>query len=202
MSNFYQTTRASLDLPEAYLIEPINPSVRPNSELNRSATGGEVQAEEHAMNKDFYGNTRDVNPPILHVAAPRSPTQKFLYYAGSPGRFIAKQVRPGSVKSSIFSLVIICLGAGTITIPYVFYELGFLFGSFAILFGGAISLFAGWLLAYCSHQTNASCFEEIAMVSFGKRAQGFTSVCMILCNGGFVLSYMVLVSHIIFRNIF
>jgi len=72
-----------------------------------------------------------------------SPSQKFLYYAGSPGRFIAKKIRPGTVQSSIFSLIIICLGAGTITIPYVFYELGFVLGSFAIIFGGGISLFAG-----------------------------------------------------------
>ena len=34
------------------------------------------------------------------------------------------------------------------------------------------------------------------MVSFGKKAQGFTSVCMILCNGGFVISYIVLVSRL------
>ena len=62
------------------------------------------------------------------------------------------------------------------------------------MFGGSISLFAGWMLTHCSHATNGACYEEIAMASFGKRAQGFTSVCMILCNGGFVISYIVLVS--------
>jgi len=50
------------------------------------------------------------------------------------------------------------------------------------------------MLTHCSEKTNGACFEEIAMVSFGKKAQGFTSVCMILCNGGFVISYIVLVS--------
>lgn len=76
----------------------------------------------------------------------------------------------------------------------MFYELGFVLGSFAILFGGSISLFAGWMLTHCSHATNGACYEEIAMASFGKKAQGFTSLCMILCNGGFVISYIVLVS--------
>jgi amino acid permease len=99
-----------------------------------------------------------------------SPSQKLIYYAGSPGRFIAKKIRPGTVSSSIFSLVIICLGAGTITIPYVFYELGFVLGSLAIIFGGSISLFAGWMLTHCSEATNGACYEEIAMASFGKRA--------------------------------
>ena len=76
----------------------------------------------------------------------------------------------------------------------MFYELGFVLGSLAILFGGSISLFAGWMLTHCSHATNGACYEEIAMASFGKKAQGFTSLCMILCNGGFVISYIVLVS--------
>jgi amino acid permease len=62
------------------------------------------------------------------------------------------------------------LGAGTITIPYVFYELGFVLGSLAIIFGGSISLFAGWMLTHCSEATNGACYEEIAMASFGKRA--------------------------------
>ena len=96
----------------------------------------------------------------------------------------------------MFSLVIICLGAGTITIPYTFYELGFILGSVAIIFGGAISIFAGWMLAHACAQTNATCYEECAMVSFGKSAQIATSVCMIACNEGFVLSYIVLVSLI------
>jgi len=48
--------------------------------------------------------------------------------------------------------------------------LGFVLGTFAILFGGSISIFAGWMLSYAASKTNASCFEEIAMVSFGKRA--------------------------------
>jgi amino acid permease len=67
-------------------------------------------------------------------------------------------------------LVIICLGAGTITLPYTYYELGFIAGTLAIFFGGAISMFAGWMLAHAASKTNASCFEEIAMVSFGKNA--------------------------------
>lgn len=120
---------------------------------------------------------------------PMSPGKKLLYYAGSPGRFVKKQIRPGSVKSSIFSLVIICLGAGTLTIPYTFYELGLLLGAVAIAFGGIISCFAGWMLAVACSKTNATCFEEIAMVSFGKNAQIMTSVCMICCNAGFLVSY-------------
>ena len=103
------------------------------------------------------------------------------------------------MKSSVFSLVIICLGAGTITIPYTFYELGFALGSVAIIFGGVISVFAGWLLAHACMKTNGTCYEEVAMVSFGKWAQVATSICMIACNGGFILSYIVSVSSDLFN---
>jgi amino acid permease len=99
-----------------------------------------------------------------------SPGQRFIHYAGSPGRYIKREIRPGSVKSSVFSLVIICLGAGTITIPYTFYALGFILGSVAVIFGGLISVFAGWMLAHACSKTKAACYEECAMVSFGKSA--------------------------------
>lgn len=145
------------------------------------------------MEAEFYGTKKEGDTaPEEAPQMPMSPGKKLLYYAGSPGRFIQKQIRPGSVKSSIFSLVIICLGSGTLTIPYTFYELGFALGVVAVAFGGSISVFAGWMLTYACEKTNASCFEEVAMVSFGKRAQVATSVCMILCNAGFLISYQVL----------
>jgi amino acid permease len=50
----------------------------------------------------------------------------------------------------MFSLIIICLGAGTITIPYTFQQLGFVGGSFAIIFGGVISIFAAWMLTHAA----------------------------------------------------
>lgn len=118
--------------------------------------------------------------------------QRFLRAAGSPGRMIKNTIAPGSVKASIFSLVIICLGAGTLSIPYVYYACGFFVGTFAILFGGAMSMYTGYLIAYCAEQTNGTCYEEIAMACFGRKGQVFTSVCMIACNIGFTVSYMVL----------
>jgi amino acid permease len=75
----------------------------------------------------------------------------------------------------------------------VFYELGFVLGSFSIIFGGAMSLFSGWLIAYGAHMTKGTCYEEIAMMSFGPKAQKFTCLCMICCNIGFTVSYIVLV---------
>jgi amino acid permease len=87
--------------------------------------------------------------------------------------------------------VIVCLGAGTLTFPYVIYENGFLLGIALILFGGIISVFTGYMIIFCIEQTKAECFEEIALACFNKRWQRFTSI----CNIGFTTSYFVLVSQ-------
>ena len=102
------------------------------------------------------------------------------------------QLREGSINSSVFSLVIICLGAGTLTIPNIFYLNGFVLGSACIIFGAAMSAFTGYLIAYCCHKTNATCFEEVAMATYGKKMQLITIGCMICCNIGFNVSYIVL----------
>ena len=65
----------------------------------------------------------------------------------SPVRLIGRQVRPGSVNSSVFSLVIICLGAGTTMAPCIFYSNGPILGSFLILLLAFISYYTGYLIA-------------------------------------------------------
>lgn len=124
---------------------------------------------------------------------PMSPGKRILHVAGSPGRYIKTTMREGSVNASIFSLVIICLGAGTLTIPYAFYSNGYVVGCICIIAGAFLSSFTGYLMAYCSAKTGGSCYEEIALATYGPGWQKFTSVCMIPTNMGFVVSYMVLV---------
>jgi len=120
-----------------------------------------------------------------------SPGKKVLRVVSSPGRFIKTTMKEGSVNSSVFSLVIVCLGAGTLTIPNVMYDNGFIFGSVLIIFGGLLSAFTGYLIAYAAHKTGGSCFEEIALATYGKGMMKFTSYCMLPCNIGFLASYFV-----------
>ena len=110
----------------------------------------------------------------------------------SPGRYVARQVAPGSVKASVFSLVIICLGAGTITIPYIFYKNGIFLGIFFIFFVAAQSLFTGHLIGYCAAYTDGKSYEEVAFKLYGVKGLRFTSFCNVVCNLGFLLSYCVL----------
>lgn len=113
--------------------------------------------------------TGDINNSTSGDAAPRSPMQRFLRVAGSPGRAVKASVDPGSISASTFSLVIICLGAGTLAIPFVYYSNGFILGTFDILFGGAISFFSGHLIAYCAEHTQGTCYEEIAFACWGRK---------------------------------
>lgn len=114
----------------------------------------------------------------------------------SPARYMKKQIRPGGIKSSIFSLIILCLGAGTLTIPYVFYANGIIFGTILLCFGAGISLYTGWLVVLACHKLNASRYEDIALATHGNTLKVITSICMLLCLIGFVVSYVVLVSGI------
>ena len=120
-----------------------------------------------------------------------SPGKKLLRVASSPGRFIKTTMREGSVNSSVFSLVIVCLGAGTLTIPNVMYQNGYILGAALIIFGGLLSAFTGYLIAYAAHKTGGSCFEEIALATHGKGMMKFTSYCMLPANIGFLTSYFV-----------
>ena len=121
-----------------------------------------------------------------------SPGKRILHVVGSPGRYIKTSMREGSLNSSVFSLVIICLGAGTLTIPYSFFECGFVLGCGLIILAAILSSFTGYLMAYTAEKTNATCYEEIALATYGKKWQRFTSICMIPTNMGFVVSYVVL----------
>ena len=123
---------------------------------------------------------------------PMSPGKRILRAAGSPGRYIKTKMRAGSSSASIFSLVVCCLGSGMLTIPYNFFENGFVLGSFFVLFGGLISSFTGYLIAYASDKTNGSCYEEIALATHGPAWQKFTSICMVPANMGFQITYIVL----------
>lgn len=67
-------------------------------------------------------------------------------------------------------------------------------GTLSILFGGLISAFAAYLMAYCAHHTKSTSYEEIALATYGKKGMMFTTFCMILCNIGFTVSYIITVS--------
>lgn len=66
-----------------------------------------------------------------------------------------------------------------------------------LLGGAALSVYTGYLIAYCAEKTGGTCYEEIANKLYGTRGMRFTSFCNILCNLGFLISYTVLLKNLI-----
>jgi amino acid permease len=65
-------------------------------------------------------------------------------------------------------------------------------GTVFIFFGGGLSLYTGYLIAYCAEKTGGASYEEIANTLYGSTGLRFTSFCNILCNVGFLISYIAL----------
>ena len=110
------------------------------------------------------------------------------------GENATEKPREGTIKSSIFSIVILCLGSGTLTFPFIFYANGIYLGFGLILFGASISVFSGWLIVQCAEELGARRYEDIALKLYGRNMATFTSVMMLLTMLGFVIAYIVLVS--------
>lgn len=80
--------------------------------------------------------------------------------------------------------------------PYVYEKNGVVFGTFLLLLGATLSLYTGWLVVICCHRLNASRYEDIALATYGRTASIITSICMLACLIGFVMSYIVLVRFV------
>ena len=123
------------------------------------------------------------------------------FYAEESDNLLSKDqnqgdsAREGTIPSSIFSLVILCLGSGTLTFPYIFYANGLYLGFGLIIFGAAVSVYTGWLIIKCAEQCGAKRYEDIALKVYGRRMATFTSVMILLTMLGFVIAYIVLVSN-------
>lgn len=98
----------------------------------------------------------------------------------------------GSIPNSTFALIVMCLGSGTVTIPYVFYANGIIVSSIMIVAGGTLSYYTGMLIAYCAALTGGQSFEEIAFKLYGEKGMRIISFCNICCNVGFLINYAVL----------
>lgn len=62
-------------------------------------------------------------------------------------------IEPGSMSGSIFSLTAACMGAGTLTMPYIVSKTGLVLGPILILAGALLSYYAGMLIIKCSNLT-------------------------------------------------
>ena len=103
--------------------------------------------------------------------------------------------------SSVFGLVILCLGSGTLTFPYIFYENGLVFGLLLIAIGAFISMYTGWLIVKTAEYCEATRYEDIAMKLYGRNMSRLTSVLILVTMLGFVIAYIVLLKSLLPQTI-
>jgi amino acid permease len=67
--------------------------------------------------------------------------------------FLKETFEPGAVNASIFCLISTIMGAGTLTMPYIFSLLGVGLGALLIFIGALISFYSGMLIVKVSEIT-------------------------------------------------
>lgn len=109
----------------------------------------------------------------------------------------AVNIQPGSLSGSIFSLIAACMGAGTLTMPYIISKTGIYLGPVLILLGALLSYYAGMLIIQCSEMTGKQTYEEFAYVAYGKGAATVVSVFVLISLIGFSTAYVALAKTLI-----
>ena len=84
------------------------------------------------------------------------------------------------------------MGAGSVSVPYVFYANGVILAIALLMVSAALSCYTGWLIAYCAEETGGKSFEEIAYKLYGRKGMVITSVCNLSCNVGFLIANLIL----------
>lgn len=85
-----------------------------------------------------------------------------------------------------------CFGAGTMTLPYVYYLNGPILSTVLICLSGYLSYYTGYLLTYAAEMTGGKSMEEIAFKLYGINGLRITSVSNLLTNIGFLLNFVIL----------
>lgn len=80
---------------------------------------------------------------------------KFSSFVSNTASVVSKvssvvNIEPGSLSGSIFSLIAACMGAGTLTMPYIVSKTGIVLGPLLIIIGAFLSYYAGMLIIKCS----------------------------------------------------
>jgi len=106
-------------------------------------------------------------------------------------------IEPGSLSGSIFSLIAACMGAGTLTMPYIVSKTGIVFGPILILMGALLSYYAGMLIIKCSEMTGKLTYEEFAYIAYGRKFSTLVSVFVLISLLGFATAYVALAKTLI-----
>jgi len=122
-------------------------------------------------------------------------------FSRSPILFFKKRFKAGSIKGSVFTLVVAVCGAGTLSVPYAIEQSGLLLG-LALFMGGAfMAFFSLKILVISSELTGRKSYKTIAETLYGPRLSLFAQIMLILNLYGTSISYIVASGSMVSRTL-
>jgi len=139
-----------------------------------------------------------------HGGALRRQGSSLSHVLTTPMRYIGKKVSPGSVKGSIFNLVIAIVGAGMLSLPYAIQKVGLGSGLIMLMISGYMTYFsAGSCLVLAASEVaiknpeTEKSYPELALLATGSPWAKLAMKCLLsLTLFGYVICYIFVISDI------
>jgi len=81
------------------------------------------------------------------------------------------------------------------TLPSVPALTGIITGNILTVFGAVLSVYTGMLLISCAEKTKSDKYEDFAEAAYGKRWAKITSISIIICFLGIIVSYITFIKE-------
>ena len=102
----------------------------------------------------------------------------------------------GSLRASIFSLSIVSIGVGCLTLPKVFGDMSILICAIGIILTGFISYWTLDILVQAGRKQNLSVYSHVVEFYLGKKAAVFLDVVMVVLLFGVITVYWLICKFI------
>lgn len=104
---------------------------------------------------------------------------------------------PGSIKASVFTLIVSIVGAGMLSLPFALQQSGLLIGIFLFIIGAVASYFSLRIIVVSASYSGRSTYGTIAYALLGSRASVFIQIVLLLNMWGTIIGYLVASSSMI-----
>lgn len=111
--------------------------------------------------------------------------------------WLASKFTAGSIKGSIFELMVATIGSGVLVLPAAFSASGLAFSITQLVVWAVLGYFSTMLLSECGKRANKYSYSEIAEVTYGMGFQLLVKAVFFLNNWGGCLVYTVLITNCI-----
>eukprot|EP00475_Leptophrys_vorax_P022189 TRINITY_DN301_c0_g1_i1.p1 TRINITY_DN301_c0_g1~~TRINITY_DN301_c0_g1_i1.p1 ORF type:complete len:546 (-),score=117.74 TRINITY_DN301_c0_g1_i1:1392-3029(-) len=221
MPNIGEAVDPELDDEETAFLISTSPTLPSPLLLPEINTSGNSDDDDGSNNSDDYLPPSPSNAFPLHSPVARSVRAKYMSRLGyKPLRFtttdspsstlsptrpklvrekskLAHTLRAGGTVSSIFNLCSATLGAGALSLPFVFATCGIIMALGLLLFGALATIFSIKLLIWCRTRARLATYEDLAMKFFSNRGALFVEITIILFCFGTCIAYTVAIADVV-----